>query len=1149
MHFFSFFPALVIAVTLFSPLSGLWAAEEVAKPVATLPLWKQEKITLEAIRSSQKEVQEQLDAIPSDAAGEGVEARKRPLLKKQLELVAELERIVSRVWQLEREAKDRKQRKKELSQALQTEKSLKSPTQPSTPNLKEFEQIKERLGVRGEEVKSILAESESRSRIMQQIPQLLAKAKERRQASQAAIKKLKGLEVSVGGVEERLLAWQVANLHLEDRVALEQTNQWEKEQEDEKEAAPLRELALELARLQYEATEQRFALYEAALKKSQQQALKLTEDQLLEKQKAVESATTPPERILALWESEIARLQNNIADLNQAKTRLLSHISDQEKLLNRDKDDLKNLENLVSQIGSSGPAADILKTAYHRVIQSRQELGAIVGPAFHAQQNQLQARRIELDARLMELRDRWQSDFEPIIAQLKGKELSQFQRQGNLLLDQRRDLLRKEKHLIFDLITEGQRLILMPMEREEALNDLERYVLSRVFWIQDVPPLGVAMIPQLFSEIGGQTRPYSLWNWWKRVLSLETIEGIARILKSWTAILYGTLLFIVIPTTLYRLRIRLYQYVGEQSRRGREQRLKQAERLPILLAWLGGSLLNPVFFLLAAPMVANLDLPASLGPILSALLVYFALFLFLWLLSRSFFAPQGVAVSLFGVSHGVARQFSFSIRLVLTTYLACLVPWLIFQRPPFNFEVFPRIGFLLFEGGVALAIYLLIRPGSPLIKQIFSISHLPDAKPSRQERYWAAISRLAAAFMASILVLDGAGYHFGATYLSTNGLLSLVTVLVLSAISRASGVAIRQLTTHSRVEAKLLKNRAKTESRIQMLKNLLKVWNLVLVGLGLFLVANYWGLNEGAIKSLTDISLFQSTNAEGQVTFVTAADLLVSVAILLFSLWLLRNLSALYETILFPLVRFDDGLRYAVLTISRYLIFLIGAVWITATLQMDLSKVGWVVAAMSVGLGFGLQEIVANFVSGIILLIERPIRVGDMVSIGAGIYGEVTQVNIRSTTVLSRDRQEILVPNKDLISKEVINWTLSDSVVRQKILIGVAYGSDVELVRSVLLEIAAADPDIIDEPPTRALFLNHGESSLDFELRVFLNDPLLRRIVVDRINTAINREFARHKIAIPFPQRDLHIIRAQEKVEAVEEDLQVNADSSPLRTD
>ncbi|MBF0195478.1 MAG: mechanosensitive ion channel [Magnetococcales bacterium] len=1123
--------SLLIVCSMLFVSSSLFAATPISKPTKLTPLWDKDSITLELVQENKVAVQAEIDAIPADAKADGEDGHKKTSLQKELGLIGELENILGRLWQLAEDDKTRKKREVELTKKLKKEKNSPKFKTPKNPNLDEFEAIKERMAVKEKAVKTITEEFESRAALLQNIPQNILTAKEAEEEARNKVEKLMALDGESNSTDKQLIERQKNNLLLAARVAKEQINLLKKEQEHEQNAAPLRELSLELARLQFEKSEQQFTLYQGLLQLSQEKARKEAEDQLAKKQQAVELAATPQARALALWESDIAQLQNNIADLKREKTKLLSHISNQEKQLNLEKDNLKNLKNLVNQVGASGPAAEILKTSYLRVSQSRQELSAVISPEQITQQQQYQTRRIELDSQTRVVREKWEADFKDLTTALKGKKLTRFRYKSTKLLNQKRALLREEKNLIFDLITEGQRLLLLPIERKEALDNLENFVLSQVFWIQDETPLGLPMLKQLFTEIGGQKRENSLWNWWKQVLSIETISSVVGILRSFTAIVYGALIFIIIPITLYLLRVRLHKFVREQNKRGREHKTDGIRRLPIILASLAGSMLNPVFFLLAAPMIATLDLPVSLGPILSSFLVYFAFFMFLWLLSSSFFNKHGVAVSQFGVSQGVAQQFLNSFRLVLITYLACFVPWIIFHNQPFMFEAFPRIAFIFFEAGVVIAIYRLIRPGSPLIKQIFSNSQLPDAKPSKQERYWAVVSRIAALFMASILVLDGAGYHFGATYLSINGLWSLFTILVLATISRTSALAIRKLSTKSRgLKDGLEATTGKQEHQLYMFKNLLKLLQLILIGLGLYLLAHFWGLNESALIAITDTPLFQTTNSEGQLTFVTALDILISATIIFLSIWVLRHLTGLYETILFPFFNFDDGLKYAVITISRYLIIIFCAVWITSVLQVDLSKIGWVVAAMSVGLGFGLQEIVANFVSGIILLIERPIRVGDMVSIGTDMYGQVTQVNIRSTTILSRDRLEVLVPNKDLISKEVVNWTLSDSVVREKLNIGVAYGSDVEQVRSILFAIAKADPEILETPQTNVLFLNHGDSSLDFEVRFFLNDPIQRRIVIDRLNTAINREFNKHNIEIPFPQRDLHIIpNSQEK--------------------
>jgi len=177
---------------------------------------------------------------------------------------------------------------------------------------------------------------------------------------------------------------------------------------------------------------------------------------------------------------------------------------------------------------------------------------------------------------------------------------------------------------------------------------------------------------------------------------------------------------------------------------------------------------------------------------------------------------------------------------------------------------------------------------------------------------------------------------------------------------------------------------------------------------------------------------------------------------------------------------------------------------------------------MGVGLGFGLQEIFANVVSGLILLLERPIRVGDLVTIG-NVMGNVTHISFRATTVMAFDNEEIVVPNKELITGQVTNWTLGSPVTRINIPIGVAYGTDVDKVSEILLELANKDPEVLKIPAPAALFLAHGESSLDFELRVFLGNAGVRLSTRDRLNREVNKALARHGIEIPFPQRDVTI--------------------------
>ncbi|MBF0418255.1 MAG: mechanosensitive ion channel family protein, partial [Magnetococcales bacterium] len=289
--------------------------------------------------------------------------------------------------------------------------------------------------------------------------------------------------------------------------------------------------------------------------------------------------------------------------------------------------------------------------------------------------------------------------------------------------------------------------------------------------------------------------------------------------------------------------------------------------------------------------------------------------------------------------------------------------------------------------------------------------------------------------------------------------------------------------------------------------------------------------------------LFATTLADGSVDVVSLADMIRFVMTLSISVWLVHHLPGILELFLFSRIRVDQGVRYAILTMSRYIVVLIGLPAALSALHVDVGKIAWLAAAISVGIGFGLQEIVANFVSGIILLLERPVRVGDRISVGT-VMGEVRRINIRATRVLNQDLQEILIPNRDLITKEVINWTLSSREVRLVIHVGVSYVSDIEQVRRLLMEVAEGDPLVLRDPAPRVLFMNHGASALEFQLRVYHIDPDIRATMTDRLNTAINHSFREHGIEIPLPQQEVHI-RGGGLIGPSEPPLDVNSSVSP----
>lgn len=218
----------------------------------------------------------------------------------------------------------------------------------------------------------------------------------------------------------------------------------------------------------------------------------------------------------------------------------------------------------------------------------------------------------------------------------------------------------------------------------------------------------------------------------------------------------------------------------------------------------------------------------------------------------------------------------------------------------------------------------------------------------------------------------------------------------------------------------------------------------------------------------------------------------------------------------------DAGVRYTAGTVARYLIIVVGVVLGCRAIGLSWVKVQWLVAAISVGLGFGLQEIFANFVSGLIILFERPVRVGDVVTV-ADVTGVVSRIHMRATTITNWDRKEFIVPNKEFITGRLLNWTLSDQVNRVLVNVGIAYGSDTELAGELLMKVAREHPLVLDDPEPRVTFEEFGASSLNFVLRAYLPNMDNRLAVIHDLHMAIDREFRTAGIEIAFPQQDVHV--------------------------
>lgn len=255
---------------------------------------------------------------------------------------------------------------------------------------------------------------------------------------------------------------------------------------------------------------------------------------------------------------------------------------------------------------------------------------------------------------------------------------------------------------------------------------------------------------------------------------------------------------------------------------------------------------------------------------------------------------------------------------------------------------------------------------------------------------------------------------------------------------------------------------------------------------------------------------------------VNLLSLVVCVGVLILTYIGSRYIPVALQGRIFPRFELSAGVEYTFQRIAQYLVVVIGLLLALKYLGVKFEGLAVFAGLMSVGLGFGLQNIVSNFVSGIIILFERPVQVGERIKVGDTV-GDILAIRIRSTVVRTPDNVTYIVPNSDLLTTTVTNWSAIDKKVRIHIPVGVAYGSDVEKVKRALTQAAQEHPDILEAPEPRVWFVSFGDSSLDFELLAWIPDPRLQYQVRSDLHFAVDRLFRENDITIPFPQRDLHV--------------------------
>ncbi len=405
----------------------------------------------------------------------------------------------------------------------------------------------------------------------------------------------------------------------------------------------------------------------------------------------------------------------------------------------------------------------------------------------------------------------------------------------------------------------------------------------------------------------------------------------------------------------------------------------------------------------------------------------------------------------------------------------------------------------------------------------FCLKWLKVSSENVKERRYARLLRLVALLCVVIMIVELLGKAGVALYLFKSSLMTMAILLPVLLFVYLIRGALHWVFFSSPVwQVKLLRNDAAKHTN----KTIFIIESVILIFIILPAILTAWDLFDSVPKAISGLL------SPG----FTIGDLRISVGLVIAAIGTLY--CTLFASQLFPKVLLDEhfvgrtierGVRLSVGRLLQYLIIFVGTLVFFSMFGLDITKLTIILSAFGVGIGFGLQSIVNNFVSGLILLFERPLREGDTIVVGTQ-GAQIKRIGLRATIVQTFENASVIIPNADLISNQVTNWTLNTRQVRLSVPVGVAYGTDATLVGETLLACARDNGVVVKSPAPQVLFMNLGESSLDFELRVWVPDADDRIQVKSELYHEIVKRFSEAKIEIPFPQRDLHLHRDDELV-------------------
>ena len=707
------------------------------------------------------------------------------------------------------------------------------------------------------------------------------------------------------------------------------------------------------------------------------------------------------------------------------------------------------------------------------------------------------------------------------------------------IIDTRRDLLRQISTLSNARITSVSELRSAQISLLEQTESLQTLLDENLLWVRSVPAIDFSF-PQ---KVGlGALKLFSPKNF---ALALSELLKMTR---KYILVVIG---FLIITGLTLRLRPKVWEDVNRRSKLvGRVKEDSTWHTPAVIASGVFHSLPLPLIFLLIALLYSLSQNPDRLIKGLANGFAYLSVFALVFGSWIRWDREKGLFDAHFKLPDGLRRAIGMNLRWFVPV-IGMISFLLVIANDMADTNITEGLSVFVF---ILTAVSMMVFAARILWGKRSKISNFAHTE-STLSRFRGLIALMIIGLPLVTIGLAAAGYYESANALLRRlfmtGVLVLLTYVIYGSIRRAIVVAQRQLKYRQALEKREAELKARREKEAaeergedvappppintkdidvttmtrqtsQLLQTIIllgfagllwMIWASLVPALSIFDGFEVWKIKDGA------------TDTEGSPIdrIISLWDILQSLVILALTFIAARNLPGFLEIFVLNRLGVDPGTRYAVTTVLGYIIVATGIIIGFNQLGLQWSQLKWIATGLSVGIGFGLQKIIANFVSGLIILFERPIRIGDYVTIGDQ-SGTVSRIKIRATTLKDLDNLEILIPNEALISERVTNWTLSSSITRLIVNVGIAYGSDTDAARDVMLSAVRDLPKVLATPAPNVLFMGFGDSSLNFQIRVFLNTFDDRVPMTHIIHTEINKALEAAGIPIPFPQRDLNIV-------------------------